>query len=83
MMHMLIKINSYKREMTIFKLNKKLKTYRSSPPEVLLRKGVLKICSKSTGQHPCGSAISSSKATLLKSLFGMGVFLVTHENVKK
>ena len=51
MMHMLIKINSYKREMTIFKLNKKLKTYRSSPPEVLLSKGVLKICSKSTGEH--------------------------------
>ena len=32
--------------------------YRSSHPEVLLRKGVLKICSKFTGQHPCWSVIS-------------------------
>ena len=31
---------------------------RSSCPEVLLRKGVLKICSKWTGEHPCRSAIS-------------------------
>ena len=27
--------------------------YRSSPPEVSLRKGVLKICSKFTGKQPC------------------------------
>ena len=26
---------------------------RSSPPEVFLGKGVLKICSKFTGEHPC------------------------------
>ena len=32
--------------------------YRSSRPEVFLRKGVLKICSKFTGEHPCRSAIS-------------------------
>ena len=32
--------------------------YRSSHPEVFLRKGVLKICSKFTGEHPCRSAIS-------------------------
>ena len=31
---------------------------RSSRPEVLLGKGVLKICSKFTGEHPCQSAIS-------------------------
>ena len=31
---------------------------RSSHPEVFLEKGVLKICSKFTGEHPCGSAIS-------------------------
>ena len=31
---------------------------RSSPPEVLLGKGVLKICRKFTGQHPCWSVIS-------------------------
>ena len=32
--------------------------YRSSHPEVFLGKGVLKIYSKSTGEHPCRSAIS-------------------------
>ena len=31
---------------------------RSSRPEVFLRKGVLKICSKFTREHPCRSAIS-------------------------
>ena len=31
---------------------------RSSHPEVFLRKGVLKICSKFTGEHPCRSVIS-------------------------
>ena len=31
---------------------------RSSRPEVFLRKGVPKICSKFTGEHPCRSAIS-------------------------
>ena len=33
---------------------------RSSHSEVFLRKGVLKICSKFTGEHPCRSAISIS-----------------------
>ena len=32
--------------------------YRSSPPKVFLRKGVLKICSKFTGEHSCRSVIS-------------------------
>ena len=31
---------------------------RSSHPEVFLTKGVLKICSKFTGEHPYRSAIS-------------------------
>ena len=31
---------------------------RSSPPEVFLRKSVLKICSKFTGEHPCRSVIT-------------------------
>ena len=31
---------------------------RSSRPEVFLKKGVLKICSKLTGEHPCRSAVS-------------------------
>ena len=34
------------------------KTFRSSHPEVLLEKGVLKICSKFTWEHPCRSVIS-------------------------
>ena len=42
---------------------------RSGSPEVFLRKGVLKIFSKFTGEHPCQSVI----ATLLRSHFGMGV----------
>ena len=33
--------------------------YRSSRPKVFLGKGVLKICSKFTGEHPCRSAIST------------------------
>ena len=32
--------------------------YKCSPPEVFLRKGVLEICSKFTGEHPCRSVIS-------------------------
>ena len=31
---------------------------RSNRPEVFLGTGVMKICSKFTGEHPCGSAIS-------------------------
>ena len=31
--------------------------YRSSQPEVFFGKGVLKICSKFLGEHPCRSAI--------------------------
>ena len=31
---------------------------RGSCPEVFLRKGVLKICSKFTEEHPCQRAIS-------------------------
>ena len=34
------------------------KSTRNSCPEVFLRKGVLNICSKSTGEHPCRSVIS-------------------------
>ena len=34
------------------------RVYRSSHPEVFLRKGVLKTCSKFTGEHPCQSVIS-------------------------
>ena len=45
--------------------------FRRSPPAVFLRKGVLKICSKFTGEHPCRSGISIK---LLKSHFSMGAF---------
>ena len=36
----------------------KLQATRSSHSEVSLRKGLLKICSKYTGEHPCRSVIS-------------------------
>ena len=32
--------------------------YRRSPPKVFLGKGVLKICCKFSGEHPCRSLIS-------------------------
>ena len=35
-----------------------IQTLRSSPPVVFLGKGVLKICSKFTGENPCRSVIS-------------------------
>ena len=39
--------------------NHQVKTViRSSPSEVLWGKGVLQVCSKFTGKHPCRSAIS-------------------------
>ena len=46
-----------KRSYHILKLIKSL-NFRSNRPEVLLGKGVLKICSKFTGEHPCRSVIS-------------------------
>ena len=36
-----------------------LQIFRSSPPEVFLGKGVLKICTKFTGEHLCRSVIST------------------------
>ena len=36
-----------------------MKYYKSSHPEVFLGKGVLKVCSKFRGEHPCRSAISN------------------------
>ena len=38
--------------------SKRLKSSRSSHPEVFLGKSVWKICSKYTGEHPCRSTIS-------------------------
>ena len=46
----------------------------SSHPEVFFGKGVLKICCKFTGDHPCQSESSIQLlATLLKYHFSMGV----------
>ena len=46
---------------------------RDSPSLLFSGKGVLKICSKFTREHPCQSVVSI--ATLLKSLYAMRVFL--------
>ena len=43
---------------TIFFLNFKAKKYRTIPSDVFLGKGILKTCSKFTGEHPCLSVIS-------------------------
>ena len=40
------------------KIWEKVSNIRSSHPEVFLEKGVLKICNKCTGEHPCQSVIS-------------------------
>ena len=47
---------------------------RSSRPEVFLGKGVLKICGKFTGEHPCRSAISIK---LQSKLFQLVIFRLT------
>ena len=46
---------------------------KSCHPEVFLKRAVLKISSKFTGEHPCRSVISIK--LLFKSHFGMGVLL--------
>ena len=55
--------------------------FRSSHSEVFLGKGVLKICSKFTGEHPCQSATSIKLLCNFgmgaKSHFGMGVLIVS------
>ena len=47
-------------------------SFRSSPAEVFLRKGVLKICSKCTGEHPCRSVISKKLQSTLESTLRHG-----------
>ena len=69
-------IVSYVNSMLCIKSESFIFNSRSSHPEMFLRKGVLKICNKFTGEYPCQSAISIKLlTTLLKSHFGMGVFL--------
>ena len=53
----------------LFKIN--FSIYRSSPPEVFLGKGVLKACSKFTGEETCRSAISIKlAASEIKKVWG-------------
>ena len=47
-----------KRRMLFQESAYKIASYRSSHPEVFLGKGVLKICSKFTREHPCQSVTS-------------------------
>ena len=50
--------------------------FQKQPPRAVLRNGVLKICSKFTGEHPSRMRfLKSCKETLLKSHFGNGVLL--------
>ena len=48
---------------------------RSSRPEVLLGKGVLKICSAFTGEHPCWSVVSIKLQKKNCCLFSEHIFL--------
>ena len=51
------------------KLPERLQNVRSSRPEVFLGKGILEICSKFTGEHPCPSVISVKLLRSLKTIF--------------
>ena len=66
---------------------------RSSHPDLFLGKGVLKICNKFTGEHPCRSAISIfSKHLFLRAppggyfywMYAAGLERLTlkHDNIK-
>ena len=47
--------------------------FRSSPGEVFLAKGALKICSKFTGEHPCQSVTSiKSQSNFIEIIFWDG-----------
>ena len=67
---------------TCFKITEA--TYRSSHPEVFLRKGVLKIYSKFTREHPCRSVISIKLlwATDFRNTYGW-MLLYLHISWKK
>ena len=55
------------------KILSKLTAFRSSSPEVFLGKGVLKICSRFTGEHPCQSVISVKiQSNIIKITFRHG-----------
>ena len=50
--------NTCAKDFFIIKLQARVSLSRSSTSELFLRKGVLKICSKFTREHPCRSTIS-------------------------
>ena len=53
-------------------INQADQTFRSSCPKVFLGKGVMKICSKFTGEHPCRSVISTkSLCNFIEKHFSM------------
>ena len=54
-----------------------ISSFTSSLPEVFLGKGVLNICSKFTGEHPCQSAISLKlQVNFFEITLRYGCFLV-------
>ena len=53
---------------------------RSSPPKVLLGKGVLEIYSKFTGEHPCRSVILIKSASVILCLKTTKISII--KNVK-
>ena len=58
--------------------------YRSSHPEVFLRKGVLKICGKVTEEHPCQSVISIKfQSNFIKIAFRHGCSPVNLVNISR
>ena len=47
---------------------------KCSPPEVFIGKGVLKMCSKVTGEHPCQSVISTKLQRNFIEIFGFEIY---------
>ena len=47
-------------EMLLFDKSFRQRIFRSNHPEVFLGKGVLEICSKFTGEHPCRNVFSNN-----------------------
>ena len=55
----------------------KISNFRSSGPELFLGKGVVKICGKFTGEHPCRSVISKkSLCNFIEIILRRGCSLV-------
>ena len=54
--------------------DKTTRNFRNSRPKVFLGKGVLKTCSKFTGEHPCWSVISIKVARQLATLKSFRAF---------